>query len=165
MKKIIFVLFSALLLSGCRNIDYVGQKFDPTPMSEEVVYYENRKEVPPDKYTIIGRFTIQTGSEFTNFEMIEMLLEKGREYGGDAVCFVDRKSIKLGAYTTNEEEFGAPNAAGYTELNPETVASKRDIFGNQTKPLQGETRRREETRVRALLLKDRKTTQKLLEER
>ena len=99
-----FVL-GAVLLGGCVMVDYTGQKFPETPLNKEVKYLADRSMIPVDEYTIIGRFVVTAPLKSDTYTFQEALLKKARNYGGDAVCFVDEKVVHRGAYLRNDEEF------------------------------------------------------------
>lgn len=154
MNKIAMIVLGAVLLGGCVSVDYTGQKFPETPLSKEVKYFADRSEIPVDEYTIIGRFTITAPLKSDTYTFMKELVEKGRSYGGDAVCTVDWKTVKRGAYLRSDEEFGAPSAPG----KPTVDESQR----GKVSPLIGEKSFVERRVVRALLLKKRVDVEKLL---
>ena len=89
MKRPIVIFFMiALAISGCVRSDYTGQKFAATPLSQEVKFFKSRAEIPQDEYTIIGRFTITAPEKSDLYTFQKELTQKGRAYGGDAVCLV-----------------------------------------------------------------------------
>lgn len=147
-----------LLLCGCSvSVDYTGQKFPATPESSEVKFWRSRQDMNLDEYAIIGRLTVTAyaGSDLYTFQ--KALLEKAREYGGDAVCQVEAKTIRHGAYATNAEEFGAPDVA--KTVPPAIDPAQR---GNPA-PLKGESVYVLRKQVKALLLKKRADVKKFLE--
>lgn len=145
------------MLCGCSvNVDYIGQKFPATPESSEVKFLRSRQEMNLDEYAIIGRFTVTAYRKSDKYTFQKALLEKAREYGGDAVCQVDWKVIRHGAYRTNDEEFGAP---GKATTPPAVDASQRGA----AEPLTGDKVFVKRKQVKALLLKKRNDVKKLLE--
>lgn len=154
MNKIAIIVLGAVLLGGCVMVDYTGQKFPETPLSKEVKYFADRSEMPVDEYTIIGRFTITAPLKSDTYTFQKALLEKGRSYGGDAVCLVDMKTVQRGAYLREDEEFGAPSTAG----KPTVDESQRGAAS----PLTGEKSSMLRKVARALLLKKRADVEKLL---
>ena len=142
------------MLCGCVNVDYTGQKFPATPQSQEVKYFSDRKQIPVDEYTIIGRFVVTAPRKSDTYTFQAKLLEEARNYGGDAVCFIDQKTVSRGAYLRNDEEFGAPSDA----VEPTASASQR----GKPSPLVGEYSSKQQKVVRALLLKKRTEVEKIL---
>ena len=135
-------------------VDYTGQKFPETPLNKEVKYLADRSMIPVDEYTIIGRFVVTAPLKSDTYTFQEALLKKARNYGGDAVCFVDEKVVHRGAYLRNDEEFGAVGASGVITVS----ADQR----GKASPLVGESSFTRRKRVRALLLKKRVDVEKLL---
>ena len=58
MNKFAIIVLGAMMLSGCVMVDYTGQKFSETALNKEVKYFVDRKDIPIDEYTIIGRFVV-----------------------------------------------------------------------------------------------------------
>ena len=158
MKRaiVIFFLITAVI-SGCVRSDYTGQKFAATPLSQEVKFFRSRADIPQDEYTIIGRFTITAPEKSDLYTFQKELTEKGRAYGGDAVCLVSVETIRTGAYDRRFEEFGAP--APDAKVPPTIDASQL----GPRKALTGEQAFTVRRRARALLLKKRDSVKKLLE--
>lgn len=154
MNKIVMFVLGAVLLGGCVMVDYTGQKFPETPLNKEVKYLADRSMIPVDEYTIIGRFVVTAPLKSDTYTFQEALLKKARNYGGDAVCFVDEKVVHRGAYLRNDEEFGAVGASGVITVS----ADQR----GKASPLVGESSFTRRKRVRALLLKKRVDVEKLL---
>ena len=154
MKKIVtgaLALLRAGVLSGCMSFDYVGQEFAPTPESQSVDYYVNRSMVPPGKYQIIGRATVDGPDGIDTY---------------DAVVITGVKKVKVGTYQASEDVFNGPN----TDLTPISFGPDGEpvsinTFGDEVVPLRGETYYREDVKVQALFLKDRAEVRKLLAER
>ena len=155
MNKIAIIVLGAALLSGCVKVDYTGQKFPETPVSQEVKYFTDRSQIPVDEYTIIGRFTVTAPRGSDTYTFQQKLLNKGRSYGGDAVCIVDEKMVLRGAYLRNDEEFGAPQE----NRTPGVSESQR----GGVSPLPGEPFSVQRHQVKALLLKKRTDVEKILE--
>ena len=169
MKKIVtgaLALLLAGVLSGCMSFDYVGQEFAPTPESQSVDYYVNRSMVPPGKYQIIGRATVDGPDGIDTYDIQELLLRKARACGADAVVITGVKKVKVGTYQAREDVFNGPN----TDLTPISFGPDGEpvsinTFGDEVVPLRGETYYREDVKVQALFLKDRAEVRKLLAER
>ena len=158
-EKYLKTVFALLMLAaaGCAQVEYVGQKFPATPMSEKIEYFKARKDMPQDIYRIIGRFTLTLPESADRYIIEEILRKKGREYGGDAVCLVSEKKVKIGTYTSNDDEFGAPAPAHSNQaiLNPDGTSKEIDSFGMQSTALKSEKTVVSRLIVKALLLKKR----------
>ena len=154
MNKIVMTVLSAVLFSGCVMVDYTGQKFPETPLSKEVKFFNSRQNIPVDEYTIVGRFVLTAPQKSDMYTFQKELLEKARNYGGDAVCLVDVKIVQRGFYPRQDEEFGAPETSG----KPTVDESQRGAAS----PLVGEKSFMQRRVARALLLKKRVDVEKLL---
>lgn len=146
-----------LTLCGCAfDVDYTGQKFPVDEINYNVKYFKSRQELDLNEYAIIGRFIVTAPRRTDHYAFQKVLTEKAMEYGGDAVCLVEAKSILHGAYTGNHEEFGAPQSG--TATAPAIDPSQRGV----PTPLTGEKVQIQRQQVKALLLKKRSTVNKLL---
>ena len=153
------------LIAGCMDFDYVGQEFAPTPESEPVTYYPKRADVPVGVYGIIGRAVVKAPDGTDGFDIQELLLERARQYGADAVCQVSAKRIIVGTYSLSSEEFGGPAPMiGAANLNPDGSPIGENTFGD-TVEIKGELRNRYVVEVKALFLKNKQELETLLEER
>ena len=150
------LLLSLFLLCGCAfNVDYTGQKFPADKGCFSIEYIKSRQELDLDKYAIIGRFVVTAPARTDHYAFQKVLMEKAAEYGGDAVCLVEASGIIRGAYTDNQDEFGAPQPG---TAAPEISPSQRGI----PEALTGEKVKVRRQRVKALLLKKRSTVNQLL---
>ncbi len=154
------------VLGGCMSFDYVGQEFSPTPESQPVSYYVNRSMVPPGRYQIIGRATVDGPDGIDTYDIQELLLRKARACGADAVVIAGVKKVKVGTYQASEDVFNGPN----TDLTPISFGPAGEpvsinTLGDEVVPLRGETYYRKEVKVQALFLKDRAEVRRLLAER
>ena len=103
MRAVLYLL-PLLLMTGCMNVDYVGKKF---PATEHVSVFKNREEMPQDKYTIIGRFTVRAEQKKSPYIVEEEILERAAKYGGDAICLTAVKVERYGNYNSEDQEFGS----------------------------------------------------------
>ena len=154
------------LLSGCVNVDYVGQSFDPIPEGTAVEYFSARKEIPAGKYRIIGRGTIETTRKLDRFDLREILVDSAREHGADAVAVVSEKQVNVGVYPQENDMIsgGLSSTANAYNLNPDGTPMEMDTFGAPSR-LQGGTRFRTELHVKALFLKEREALEQQLARR
>ena len=82
--KFFWLLLTAVILTGCMNIDYTGRKFTP----QQHVSVVTDKDQVPDGYTLIGRFTAITAEKAYPYVVEEEVLDKARQYGGDILCIM-----------------------------------------------------------------------------
>ena len=156
-----------LLAAGCIDLEYVGQEFEPTPMSRPVVFFQNRTEIPPGEYRIIGRAILTAPDGTLGYDIQEKLLNTAREAGADAVCLVSSKQVKVGTYTIENSSFSPP---GSVRLNPGNLSAdgrpiEINTFGSRMSSVRGEERSRIEIVVKALYLKNRAEVARILAER
>lgn len=167
-KIVMLTMLSCLLgfLTGCMNFDYVGQKFEPIPDSQNVDYFVNRNMVPPGKFQIIGRAVVTGPNGIDTFDIQELLLEKARSYGANAVVITGVMRENVGLFERSEESFYRANRdTSPISLGPNGESISIDTLGKSGVPLRGETRSREQIKLQALFLKDRQTVRQLLEAR
>lgn len=163
----ILVAGIGLLVSGCIDLEYVGQEFEATPMSRPVALFQNRTEVPPGEYRIIGRATLTAPDGMLGYDIQEKLLDTAREAGADAVCLVSTKRVNVGTYQIENSSFSPPGTLRLNPGNRSADGSMREIntFGSRASSVRGEERSRIEIVVKALYLKNRKELARILAER
>ena len=153
-----FRILPALLLtglfSGCVQVDYFGQSFDPTPETSPVEYYTSRDDIPAGKYRIIGRGTIATERRIDKYDIREALVEAARKHGADAVAAVSVNRVPVGVYPRDENFDGSPTHPDRPEsFNPSDPHVADRVFDRPVE-LKGGKTVRFEMHVRALFLKD-----------
>ena len=158
---------AALLLfaAGCVNVDYVGQTFEPIPEGTPVAYFENRGDIRPGKYRIIGRAVITTTRRMDKYDIRELLVDEARKRGADAVVTVELKQIKRGIYE-RETDTSVNDIA--PALNSGTVkpdGEPLDIPFGPAEPLESEHHYRTELKMRVLFLKDKEALEQQLARR
>ena len=80
-RRHIFAVLAAgisLVAAGCIDLEYIGQEFEPTPQSRPVALFQNRAEVPPGEYRIIGRATLTAPDGTLGYDIQEKLLDSAR---------------------------------------------------------------------------------------
>jgi hypothetical protein len=142
-----------MCIAGCSNLNYVGQHFTPTPPGKGIELFNGRENIPVNKYTIIGKITLESDTIPNKYVVEKDLTAKARAVGGDALCIVEQRNLKRGAYTTTLEQHGANPG----NPNPELLKK----YGNPL-PLQGEKSSMIVVQIRALVLKDKEAVNKLL---
>ena len=156
MKNSLICLLGVILFSGCVNVDYTGQTFPATPESAEVKFFKSRQELNLDEYAIIGRMVISAPVKSDFYTFKKAMLEKARSCGGDAACLVEMDTVGRGIYDGIHEEHGA---AGADVPQPAIESSQR----GKPSRLVGEHTLVPRRRAMVLVLKDRKTVNKILE--
>ena len=164
-----FSSFLALLLSGlfsgCVQVDYFGQSFDPTPETSPVEYFTSRNDIPAGKYRIIGRGTIATELDVDKYDIREALIETARKHGADAVAAVSVNEVQVGVYPPDEDFDGSPTHPDRAEsFNPSSSRTADEVFGKPAE-LKGGVAARTETHVRALFLKDKAALEQIFARR
>ncbi|MDD3887140.1 MAG: hypothetical protein PHI35_09725, partial [Victivallaceae bacterium] len=144
------MVVSAVFLTGCVSYDYVGRQFEPLPEDAEIVYYNDRSDVPQGKYGVMGRITMTGPDNFDAYDIKDELLAKARDYGANAVCVMSVKTVKVGTYEISNDGFSGPvNPYNPANVNPDGSPIQVDSFGREVR-LGGETRFRYEVRVAAI---------------
>lgn len=168
MRHLLFFagIAAPLLTAGCVKCDYVGREFDPTPESEPVAYFRSRSEIPPGDFRIIGRATVTAPDGTDGYDIRDLLLEKARKSGADAVCQVRARKLHAGFYDREETDPFEPQKPldpANTEFRgaPSTGKAEKAEYGEPVK-LQGEKRFRQEVVVQALFLKKKADLDKLM---
>ena len=159
--KILFVFCIGIMLTGCMQFDYVGQKLAPLKPEQMVAFYNSKEEVPTGIYKVLGRAVI-TAPDGTNTEEVkEELLKKAREYGADAVEVVIFKRIKTGEVNipVNEQYEGPVGSWATTSNRPDGTPIYTDTFVD-TVPLKTHALEQYEIRAKVLFLADKKKLQK-----
>ena len=129
--------------------------------------FQNRAEVPPGEYRIIGRATLTAPDGTLGYDIQEKLLDSAREAGADAVCLISTERIHVGTYTIVNSDFSPP---GSVRLNPGNLSADGSFravntFGSEVTSVRGEERSRVEIEVKALFLKNRVELARILAER
>ncbi|MBW2543954.1 MAG: hypothetical protein JRD43_00500 [Deltaproteobacteria bacterium] len=99
MRKSLYFMLCAFLLSGCCKVQYasfVSDKFSPKPVNEIEIYSTS---LPDRPYFEIGMFRIQAPHEVSFIKIIKSLQQKASEVGADAIIISDKINILgLGHY-------------------------------------------------------------------
>ena len=160
----LFILAVCVLLSGCMQFDYVGQKLKPLPPEDMVAFYNSKEEVPPNIYKVLGRAVI-TAPDGTNTQDVkEELIQKAREYGADAIEVVVFKRIKTGEVMVpqNEQYDGPVGSWSSTSNRPDGEPIYTDSFVD-TVPLKTHVIEKYEIRAKVLFLANKKKLKKSIE--
>ena len=105
MRKITVVsaVFTVLfLLTGCVDFEYTGRTFEPIPDDTAIAWHSINNPVPAGKYRIIGRGVLRYKvGEMDSFDVEELLIDKARENGADAVMLKTAYNTIVGDYETD----------------------------------------------------------------
>lgn len=162
--KILFILAVSIILSGCIQFDYVGQKLAPLQPDQMVAFYNSKEDVPPNTYRVLGRAVV-TAPDGTNTQDVkEELMQKAREYGADAIEVILFKRVKTGEIVTpkNEQYEGPVGSWSTTSNRPDGTPIYTDSFVD-TVPLKTHTIIQYEIRAKVLFLADKKKLKKSIE--
>ena len=162
--KILFILAVSIVLSGCMSFDYVGQKLEPLPPDQLVAFYNNKEEVPPNVYRVLGRAVVTAPDGTNTQEVKEKIMDKAREYGADAIEVVLFKRVKSGvvAIPKNEQYEGPVGSWSVTSNRPDGTPLYTDSFVD-TVPLKTHELIQYEIRAKVLFLADKKKLKKSIE--
>jgi len=169
MRRVCLSFLGVLFLAGCTSVDYVGQRFEPSPNYKIIEYYTKPGDVPPDQYKIMGRMTLKFPYEVGRFRVREKLETLAQQYGADAVLLIEIKSVETAVYDLPAPQASAePSAPTFTPpdapADDSGVDTKLNPFNERTK-LQGEVGRQIHTEARSIFLKNSAELRKLLIER
>ena len=159
--KTLFIFVAAIILSGCTQFDYVGQKLSPLPPDQMVAFYNSKDEVPPNIYKVMGRAVV-TAPDGTNSQDVKAeIMEKAREYGADAVEVILFKRIKTGEVTIpqNDENQGPVGSWATTSNRADGSPLYTDSFVDNV-PLKTNTLEQYEIRAKVLFLADKEKLKK-----
>lgn len=98
-KLLLCMIFSSLFivfLTGCVDINYIGQQYPQKDPDAEVAFYNSPADVPKNTYRIIGRANIESPGDYNPAEIKVKILDKARDCGADAVEVVEFKREKTG---------------------------------------------------------------------
>ncbi len=164
-RSVLPLVVLSCLFSGCVQVDYFGQSFEPTPETSPVEYYTSRDDIPAGKYRIIGRGTIATEMRVDSYDIREALIDAARKHGADAVASVSVKQVLVGVYPQDVDFDGSPTHPARPEsFNPSDSHVADEVLGKPAK-LKGSVAFRTETHVRALFLKDKAALEQIFARR
>ena len=154
----------ALLLTGCMDLDYVGQTFPPLPEDQAVALYTPEQPPPEGEYRSIGRATLTAPDGTEREEIQDKLIESAREHGADPVRIVEFKRIYVGdRYTAGGAEGGLPRNQDMGDRNPDGSYIYTDSFG-QSSALSSPPKPIYEISVKALYLVTTARFEKVMQE-
>ena len=149
----------AVLLTGCVQYDYVGQKF-PENKDGKISFYDTDNDVPRDHLRLIGRMTMVCDVSLDRYDVQVRLLEKAREYGADAVSLHSVRKVREDVI----DDPVLPASLPDNDLNPMGVDMSGtpyevNSFGQQIMP---EEKPYYDYLIKALFWKNRKTAEEYL---
>lgn len=162
--QILFIIAVGVMLSGCMQFDYVGQKLAPLKPEQPVAFYNSKEEVPSNTYRVLGRAVITAPDGTGTEEVKNKLINYAREYGADAIEVVLFKRIKTGEVVipVNEQYEGTVGSWATTSNRPDGSPIYTDTFVD-TVPLKTHTLIKYEIRAKVLFLADKKKLKKSIE--
>ncbi len=97
MKKLILALITAMVLTGCCNIEYQGKELQPLKSEKEVVLYYSPNQYPEgSKQEILGSATVSGGTNWTAQQLQEKLRIFASEKGANALLIERIERIPAG---------------------------------------------------------------------
>jgi hypothetical protein len=126
-------LTSIILLTGCVDINYVGQEFGALPEKTEVKIYKNKQDMPVGKYTAIGKVEITGPRKMDAYDVRDTLATLAKSKGAKVVLLVESNIKSSGVYNPafegeNSPSGGNPNYGPlnkkFTSLGKEASLSK-----------------------------------------
>jgi hypothetical protein len=90
ISKCLFTGITALMLSGCLSVDYVGKEY---PETKYVRLFFDKKFVPLDKYEVMGHGEIIAPDNTQSMEINHKLISKGKDIGADAILILNAKAL------------------------------------------------------------------------
>lgn len=138
-RQLMIGLAAVLTLTGCIDVDYVGQDFPPLPEKDAVQFFDEKNPVPAGGYQPIGHATLTVPSGYGNVEVREKMAEIAREHGASAVRIVSVKQRQVNRYYEREGESAAPALAGRDTVGafarqPDGSATEVNSFGEVVSP-------------------------------
>ena len=133
------VAVMSAMLTGCIDVEYVGQDFPPLPEERAVVFFDAKNPPPAGEYQSIGRATVTVPSGYDNVLVREKLSDVAREHGASAVQFMSVTKRLVNRYYADSDESDSPMLAGRDTVG---VLSRRtdgspaevDSFGQVVEP-------------------------------
>ncbi len=155
-----------LLLAGCVDVEYVGQRFEPLPETDPVRIYDARSDYPIEDYRTIGRAVFTAPEDYGMLELREKVENTAREYGADAVKVVS-SGRELIATVYRQPQRDRQRVSARTGTTGTTSDGSRlyvDTFGQETQ-LTGAQLDRYELVIRVLMLMRKSRFDQLMAER
>ena len=106
-----------LTVSGCINVEYVGQSFPVLPETDPVAFFTRKSPLPESGYHPIGRVLLTAPPRVNQSDIIDKLGEIAREHGANAVEIVEYKAVRIGMSAPESDVAWAPNAISNDQDN------------------------------------------------
>lgn len=113
--KIIAVTLGLMILTGCINVDYVGQTYTKENPTEPILWFNDAVSVPPDIYQVVGRATVEASADYDQEQVREAILAEAEKRGADAVQVVSAESVEVRKNTVTDP--GDASFGGRTRPN------------------------------------------------
>ncbi len=124
---------AAVILAGCVNVDYVGQRFEPLEEYASVRVFKENADFSPEEYKVIGRAAFSAPGDYSSVEIWEKIMETAREYGADGVKVISAQRELTGS-VYRQPDIGRPgnSASGNTSgVNADGSPIYVDSFGGE----------------------------------
>lgn len=132
MKHYFYIfLLLTLFLSGCVQVDYVGQRLKERDSDEYIMIYPSMQEVPAE-YKVLGRGKVVTPNYYDLDKLDAILTEKAQEVGADAVAVASQRRVTINVSNDMQSDF--QKSRGIWNSNSTTFDGKNiytDSFGRQ----------------------------------
>ncbi len=103
---------AAVLLPGCMQLDYVGQRYTPT---ENIAFLGGGDAA--DGYDRMGRATLTVPEGYNAEEIRQKLIAEAKAAGADAVIVDSAKRQEIGSYETVDNDGGSFQPRGEWSSN------------------------------------------------
>ena len=155
-----------LLLAGCVDVEYVGQRFEPLPETDPVRIFDARSDYPIEDYRTIGRAVFTAPEDYGILELREKVENTAREYGADAVKVISsgRELISTVYRQPQRDRQRVSARAGTTGTTSDGSRLYVDTFGQETE-LTGAQFERYQLVIKVLLLMRQSRFEQLMAER
>ncbi len=112
MRKLLFALPLALMMTSCISVDYLGNNYQPT---DEVAMYFDEADVPRN-YEVMGMVSADAPDIISSEKIQRRILERAREAGADAVLFESMDKKVSGSNTnTQHDRYGSYSSTEVAE--------------------------------------------------
>lgn len=161
MKTLLFLLgiILTVLSTGCVDINYLGQEFDPLPEKSEVKIYQNKQDIPVGKFTAIGKVEITGPRKMDAYDVRDTLVSLAKSKGAKVVLLVESNIKVAGVFNPEFEGENSPNG-GKPNFGP--LDKKFLVLGKSTS-LSKEVPLKRNRVVKAIFYKDKKEVEQALE--
>ena len=143
MKKFMLYLAAvicACAVTGCVNVEYIGQNFPALPDSRSVLIFTEDNEVPAGEFKVIGKLKMTVPPGVDMVIVREKIAEEARERGASAARIVSVEKILVNRYYgAARQEAESPmltsrSTVGPMATNPDGSPVEVNSFGEVVEP-------------------------------